>query len=110
MSTKLWQRVFSFIVLAGLLLRPTVPGSAQAKIPVKDLAAQAVQEDPLAKIEKQVLDEIAANGKTDFFITLKEQADVSAAEKLNTKLQKGEFVFNTLRATAERSQKDLRAY
>ena len=96
MTTKTWQRIFSFIVLAGLLLSLTNPGAAQAKNPVRNPTAPAVPKETLSKIETKVFDEIAAKGQTDFFVHLKEQADLSAAAKLKTKVQKGDYVFNTL--------------
>lgn len=110
MSTKTWQRIFSLILLTGLLLNLTNPGTTQAKTQEKNTTVPAAQEDPLAKIEKQVLNEVAEKGQTDYFIVMKEKADLSPADKLATKIQKGEFVYSTLRVTADRTQKELRAY
>ena len=39
-----------------------------------------------------------------------EQADLSHADQLQTKEEKGAYVFQTLVATADRTQADLRAY
>ena len=79
MSTKFWQRVFSFVVLAGMLISLARPGSNQAQASVKPVAAPAAvqQEDPLAKIEQQVLDELNAKGQTDFFVIMKASADLT---------------------------------
>ena len=41
---------------------------------------------------------------------MEEQADVSGANQLQTKVEKGQYVFDTLVATAGRTQADLRAY
>lgn len=109
MSTNTAQRIFSLILLTGLLLSLTYPGGVQATPQVKAIPASIALEDPLAKIEAQVLDELTAQGSTDYFIVMKEQADLEAAASLTTKAQKGEFVFNSLRATADRTQADLRA-
>jgi len=62
------------------------------------------------KVEGTVLQEMAATGQSDFFIWLTEKADLSPASKLKTKREKGRFVFETLRSTAERTQKEIRAY
>jgi len=62
------------------------------------------------KVEALVLEEITANGQTDFFVWMAEKADLSPADQLQTKLEKGQFVYNALRETAERTQKDLRRY
>ncbi len=110
MTTKTWQRIFSYLVLAGLLLSLTHPGAAQAKLSVVNPAARAASQTAQAKIEQQVLDELAAKGQTDFIIVMKDQADLSATSSMKTKVEKGDFVYNTLRVTADRTQKGLRTY
>jgi len=74
----------------------------------RTLAADSVT--PESKIEPLVLEEVAAKGSTDFFIWMAETADLSPAYAMNSKLEKGTFVFNALRETAEASQAELRAY
>ena len=49
----------------------------------------------------------AESGETDFLVILTEQADLSAATKLNTKMAKGTFVFQKLTEVASRSQAPL---
>ncbi len=49
-------------------------------------------------------------GPADFIVTMAEQADVSGAAQLQTKAEKGQYVFDTLVATADRTQADLRAF
>ncbi len=109
MSTKILQRIFSVVALASMLISLVAPGMAQARTSTRSPAALAAPQDPLAKIEAQVLNELTSKGQTDYFVTLKEQADLSAAAQVKTKLQKGEYVYNTLVAIADRTQKDLRA-
>ncbi|MBN1537070.1 MAG: S8 family serine peptidase [Anaerolineales bacterium] len=58
------------------------------------------------KIDPQVLT-AAASGETDFLIVLEEQADLSGAQALTTRQEKGEYVFQQLTATASRSQTSL---
>ena len=48
-------------------------------------------------------------GQTEFFIILKEQGDISAAQFLNEKEEKGEYVFKILRGVAERTQAPIQA-
>lgn len=74
----------------------------------RTLAADSVT--PESKIEPLVLEEVAAKGSTDFFIWMAETADLSPAYAMDSKLEKGTFVFNALRETAEASQQELRAY
>ena len=65
--------------------------------------------DPLAKIEPQVLDEIQANGQTDYFVWVSSKVDLSPANELSTQQAKGEFVFSTLEAGARASQAGVTA-
>jgi subtilisin family serine protease len=95
--------LFHVAVLAALLLS-TLSIPAAGAPPV---AAPAID---LSKVEDQVLTELAENGQTDFFIWMAEKADLSPAYSLQTKLEKGRFVFETLQATAERTQAPLRAH
>ena len=61
-----------------------------------------------AKVEALVLEELATNGQTDFIVWMTEKADLSPAAALHTKAEKGRFVYDTLVATANRTQADLR--
>ncbi len=72
--------------------------------------AAGSQPKGLDKVEALVLDELATNGQTDFFVWMTEKADLSPADKLLTKAEKGQFVYDTLVATADRTQADLRRY
>ena len=106
MSLKVMQRIFSLVLVAGMLLGFVAPAGAQTNL-------GAVQKAPMLsaeKVEGQVLDELAANGQTDFFVWMSSKADLSKAAELHTKTAKGQYVFDTLRATAEQTQKDLRGY
>jgi len=69
-----------------------------------------LQADPLTKVEQLVLNELALESQTDYFIWMAEKADLSPAYQLKTQAEKGQFVFDILVATAERTQADLRAF
>jgi serine protease AprX len=56
------------------------------------------------KIASRVLSETANGGSTEALVVLTQQADLSAASTFNTKLDKGNFVVNTLRTVAARTQ------
>jgi hypothetical protein len=73
-------------------------------------SASDSQAAALDKIEPLVLEELAASGRTDFFIWMVKQADLSPAYQLQTKQEKGRFVYETLRETAKRTQQELRWY
>jgi subtilisin family serine protease len=58
------------------------------------------------KVDPPVLQFVAqaASGETDFLVAFTEQADLSGAAKLNTKLAKGTYVFQKLSEVATRTQ------
>ena len=105
MSRKFLQRTFSILLVAGMLLGFIAPSGVRANAP----QAPVAQDEPTAKFEQLVLDQLNA-GQADFFVTITEQADLSAADRLQTKDEKGQYVYNTLVATADRTQASLRSY
>ena len=62
-----------------------------------------------AKVAARALRDTAAGKSGSFLVRLAPQADVSAAGSLPTKLARGRFVFDTLRADAARTQAPIRA-
>src|SRR5687767_1027436 len=62
-----------------------------------------------AKVDRWVLSTAGA-GPTEFLVYLTEQADVSAAQGLQARADKGRYVTDTLRATAARTQGPLLAF
>ncbi len=61
-----------------------------------------------AKIAPDLASSVALGGSNDALIVFTEQADLSGAAKLPTKLEKGQYVYNALRSVAERTQAPLR--
>jgi subtilisin family serine protease len=102
---KHFQKMFSILLIVGMLLGWTTSGSilaSSSQFPEAQLNASD-------KFEPMALEQLTA-GKTDFFVTMAEQADLSYADQLKTKEEKGAYVFQTLVDTANRTQADLRAY
>ncbi len=58
------------------------------------------------RVDPWVLEDAQA-GKTEFIIFLSKQADLSLAASLPTKLEKGTYVYETLHAFAEQTQKPI---
>src|SRR4030065_1006539 len=102
MTGKNLNHILSFVLLVGVLFGFTQLGNVKAEI--------ITQTDPLARVEGLVLDELEAESTTDYFIWMTEKADLSPAYELPTQLMKGQFVFDTLVATADRTQADLRPF
>ncbi|MBN1135942.1 MAG: peptidase S8, partial [Anaerolineae bacterium] len=62
------------------------------------------------KIEKELADLLSVNDSADFIATMAEQADLSAAYQIKDWNARGQYVYDALRAVANRSQanaKDL---
>lgn len=56
------------------------------------------------KVDASVLTQATSLGEAEFLVYMAEQADVSAAKSLETKEEKGQFVFETLTAQADATQ------
>jgi len=57
-----------------------------------------------------ILDELNSGGKADYFVWMVEESDLSAASGMETKLEKGTYVYDTLRATAARTRRGCGPY
>ena len=68
------------------------------------LALPAQTSSSVSKIAPRVLAEIQQGNTTEALVVLSEQADLRPAYSLQTKEEKGEFVVNTLREVANRTQ------
>ena len=66
--------------------------------------------DPLTKVEPLVLQQLDTDGKTDFFVWLKDQPVLNGASTLNGKEAKEEYVFNTLQQSTRQSQAGIVAF
>jgi serine protease AprX len=87
MKRRLFLSCLGFAVVLGL----TLPVSAQTL-------------SPESKIAPRVLAETLNGKTTEALIVLSEQADLRSAYSLQTKQEKGEFVVDTLREVATRTQ------
>jgi len=65
--------------------------------------------NPLAKVEKKVLDELATRGETTFWVLVRDDVDLSAAEKTRDWKARGQLVYNGLTTRAETSQAGVRS-
>jgi len=97
------RRLLAVGAVAGLAAATLTTGAVPAG------AAPLPGTAPAASVDRQVLAELADRGSTDFFVYLREQADLSPAQAIPGKEAKGRFVYETLTATAEASQAGLRA-
>ncbi len=79
---------FLFIILATLSI---------------NLSAQSWQ----TKVQENVFEALAQHTETEIVVIMKSQADVSAADNIAEKNDKGAYVYNTLTTTAQNTQRDL---
>ncbi len=94
-----WFAALSLLLAVALLIQswgePARAGSLSASAPWQ------------AKVDPWVL-ETSAQGETEFLVFLTAQADLSRADALTTKRAKGQYVYETLTAIAERTQGPVR--
>jgi len=74
-------------------------------------SAQAIERlDSTPKIDRWVLNHTAANQEAEFLVVLAERADLSQANRLVTRAAKGRYVYETLFAHAQRTQRPVIAW
>ncbi len=95
-----WKRVLSFALSLVITL---------SLLPILAGAAPLTQAPASDKVEGTLLDAFSAEGTADFVVIFVEQADLSPAYSMGWE-ERGEFVYNTLKAAAERSQVAAKAY
>ncbi|NUR89917.1 MAG: S8 family serine peptidase [Nonomuraea sp.] len=91
------RRLLPVLLLPALLLGAGVPAAAQST-PLPE------------RLDRAVAAELAKNDTVDVFVMLKEKADLSGGRSLTGHAAKARHGYDTLRATAERSQRGLRAF
>ncbi len=64
---------------------------------------------PSQKIAPRLVEETASGSSVEALIVLSQQPDLTSAARLRSKLEKGTYVFQTLRRAAELSQAPIRA-
>ena len=92
------QRFFVLVGLGMVLLFGVAPAMAQT--PVAEKAWQT-------KVAPQLLAAATQGGQTEMLVVLAAQADVTGANKYPTRAEKAAYVYQQLRATAQRTQPGL---
>ncbi len=77
---------------------------------ISSLQAGEPASDAAQKIEPGVLDNIQEAGTGEYWVRMNRQADLSAAYQISDWSERGWFVYNTLRETAEETQRPLLNY
>ncbi len=97
------------LTLAALLLIISWGSSVYANDVTLNEAKTDHTVDHTVEVDPQLLAELEANGRADYLIYFRQKADLSPAYKMDWQ-ERGHFVMNRLRETAETSQKNVRAY
>jgi len=85
-------------------------GLTVASVYSNDFMSSSKQAGSLEKIDGWVIEQTALKGKAEFLVILSDQADLSAADRLRTKEEKGWYVYRTLFDKAEQTQKPIIAW
>src|SRR4029077_1176654 len=62
-----------------------------------------------ASVDAKVAEQIAAHGRTTFWVVLRQQANLTPANSMRP-APRGRYVYDTLTATADRTQQSLKQY
>ncbi|HNT22951.1 MAG TPA: S8 family serine peptidase [Anaerolineales bacterium] len=104
MTSPVLQRLWSVLLISGILLSLAHPADARAG--TLDIPASQGED----KIEAALMSQLSAQGQhTDFIVRFAEQADLSAAYDMDWEAR-GQFVYSRLSETARRSQAKARGF
>ena len=91
------------LTVCGILIGGLAVSAKSKKRPPRKLS-QELQQRALKKLSPWVLQKTAGGEETEFLVVLEDQADLSGADSLETKAEKGRYVFETLLAKARETQ------
>src|SRR5437870_4228534 len=106
-----WRRIFCSLFLVAAVVA-AVGAIASSRLPAEASAkAGAVNKgspvSPATKIAPWVMEHTANGQQAEFFVVLADQADLSGAASLQTKAEKGRYVYNTLLNKAQTTQQPI---
>ena len=101
-----WRRIFCslFLGAAAVALIAAVASSDAVGQRVELPSQKAFHPAPAQKIAPWVMEHTANGQQAQFFVVLADQADLSPAANLQTKTEKGRFVYQTLLNKAQTTQ------
>src|SRR5215510_8308668 len=104
-----WRRIFCslFLVAAAVALVVAVASSPAIGQRVELPSKSTFHPAPAQKIASWVVEHTANGQQAEFFVVLADQADLSPAANLQTKTEKGRFVYQTLLEKAQSTQEPI---
>jgi len=108
-SGSSWRRIFCslFLVAAVAALVAAFASSDAVGQRVEVPSQRLFYRAPVQKISSWVLEHTANGQQAEFFVVLADQADLSPAANLPTKIEKGRFVYQTLLQKAQSTQEPI---
>ena len=101
-----WRRVFSSLLLLAAF-GAIVGAIASSRQPAVAAPGGGTGPFQSGKIAPWVMEHTANGQEAEFFVVLADQADLTAAESLPTKMEKGRFVYQTLQSKAQTTQDSI---
>ncbi|MFQ5341851.1 MAG: S8 family serine peptidase [Anaerolineae bacterium] len=105
------------LVLTCLMASGAAAGPVGCELPAPDCGlprSHSTAGDPTrrlpAKVAPRLLAELESSGEADVLVFVRGRPDLTPARSLSTKQEKGRFVVNALRTTAEKTQFGLRRW
>lgn len=95
------------MVPVALALAVLLSASPASGVP-PERGGSGTKANPLAKVERRVLDQLAAKGAATFYVVLRERADLGRAEQVRRHGERTAYVYRQLNDVAQRSQARLR--
>ena len=90
-------------------LRRRSPPECSWLLSLRGPRLSAAQRLTRASVDAKVAEQIAAHGRTTFWVVLREQANLNPARSMRP-APRGRYVYDTLTATADRTQRSLKQY
>src|SRR5262245_6929174 len=106
MRTSRYKALLLILTACGILVGGLAASAKSKKRPTAKLSKE-LQQRALRKLSPWVLQKKADGEEAEFLVVLEDQADLSPADSLRTKEEKGRFVFETLLARASETQAPL---
>src|SRR5262245_10419172 len=108
-TSSLWRRIFCslFLAAATVALIGAIASSPAVGQRVELLSQRACSGGPSQKIAQWVVEHTANGQQAEFLVVLADRADLSPAANLQTKTEKGRFVYQTLMEKAHSTQEPI---
>ena len=100
-SSKQFHRIFAAVTVASLILAAFVQPQGAAASP---------QAQPPASVDPLVLEQLALQDETTFWVVMRARADLSPAFRMRDWNARGLFVYQRLQAVANQSQASIRSF